>query len=671
MLRDSMKFFEKKILLLLLSVCSISVAMANSSVTLLDNDDFKYGTYIIDKPGVYRLAEDISFNPNSPATLTEAVNTGLIPPPLAAQLELPNPVDAYHAGFPLFTQLLPGGTDDFTPGGPTDPRYDPAGFGLGFFAAIVIQAEGVVLDLAGHTIEQSAEHALLQRFFAVIELAEQPFIPNQGPADFGDEIVSAKNLVIKNGVIGRSSHHGIHGNGNENIIIKNVDFVDFEVAAIALNGVDGLVVKNSNATNRKDVPIIGTFSSTQFIKPFIEELDRTGSTTELSVNGVSLDVDDIKSALITSINNVHEDVIVDGLGQIDAEEHPAEYALFHNKFGVIDGNAYGYVVNKIGVAVNGFPKRPDGETAFPAKNVWFKNVHINSQKAFINETVAINQGGKAVIDPVGAVFQVFNVHPDTEAPVTMSSLEADEAAYLGNVAANAQAFVAKAFLNGDFDGSVLDLKRLNITADVLKWVEAEAGFETLDSIVTDENGVFCNGDSMFHVNKGVIGFKIDAVKNVILNKTSVSDIENKGEVGSSVCGDYSNAKSHPQATLLGYGGSKTRGYTFAGSENVFLLKSVALDVKAKAGSAIGVDVLTDTRNAFVAKSFVEGVSAGLEGPFVFDGPNEAPVAVGFHVGEETESVGIVKACADLLAGFGGELVVDDESGAAFLSRICR
>nr|WP_320016610.1 hypothetical protein [uncultured Desulfobacter sp.] len=139
----------KRLLVFSSAFVLISIGWASNaeSVTRLYQSDFMHGTYIIDKPGVYQLAEDISFNPNSTALLG---------------------TDAYHAGFPL--------PDQFAPSGP----YEPSAFGIGFFAAIAIPAENVVLDLAGHTIEQSEEHALLQRFFSVIELADQPFIPGQG-----------------------------------------------------------------------------------------------------------------------------------------------------------------------------------------------------------------------------------------------------------------------------------------------------------------------------------------------------------------------------------------------------------------------------------------------------------------------------------------------------------
>ena len=380
---------------------------AHEDVTVLYQSDFEYGTYIIDRPGVYRLGEDISFNPNSPATLTADLADGTIPPQTAAALGLPNPVDAYSSSLPLFTQLAVGDPGPFTPGGPLDARYDPAAYGVGFFAALAVEADGVVIDLDGHTIEQSPEHALLQRFFAVIELADQPFMPAQGPAGFGEELVPAKNVVIKNGTIGRSSHHGIHGNANENIKVRNVHFDGYEVGAIALNGVKGLKVANVTAENRKDVPVLGTFSSAQFIKAYINDLVHTGSGTTLTVDGVELSAGDIQAALRVAINNTHEDVISDGLGFIDRSEHPTEYGVFHNPHGIIDGNSYSFLVNAVGVAVDGFPLAPDEDAR--AERIRFRNVHVVDQHSFINEVPAVDTngsspGGKAVIDPVGAVL---------------------------------------------------------------------------------------------------------------------------------------------------------------------------------------------------------------------------------------------------------------------------
>lgn len=643
-----------------------------NGVTPLTGDDFTYGTYIITEPGTYQLAEDISFNPNSPATLTAAVDGGLIPAAMASGFGLASPVDAYAAGRPLPSQLVPGGVDHFSPGGPLDPRYDPAAFGVGFFAAVAITADDVVLDLDGHTIEQSPEHALLQRFFAVIELADQPFVPGQGPASFGTELEAADRVTIMNGTIGRSSHHGIHGNANSDVTVSAVDFIDYEVGAIALNGVDGLMVEGVTAVNRKDVPVLGTFSSARFIQHYVDYLASTGSETTLTVGGETLTASDVQASLRDAINNSHHDLIVEpnirsGRAQIDALEHPTEYALFHNSFGILDGNSYSFLVNHLGVAVNGFPVVPDGVSQIPSRNVVFNEVRVRDQEAFVNEIVAINAEGVAVIDPVGAVFQIRNMHPDTGLPITISDADDRGAMYVGNPVSDAQALVAKAAALGEFEGAHLDVTRSNLPPNVLRWIEGRPGAQTLADIGVE---YVCNGDSMFHVNKGVIGFKMDGVEDVSLKRTSVDGLVNHGREGSTMCGDYLHGFSHPQANLYGYGGSAARGYTFAGSADVVIEDSEARGIRAAQGPAIGFDVMTDSVNIPFIRPIVADIVAGTAGPPRVGGSTGPAMAVGFRVSADASRVTIDQGCASDLSGSDGDWFLFDESKAAVATGTC-
>lgn len=156
--------------------------------------DFEKGTLIINEPGKYKLCEDIVFDPIQDKAL------------------------------PVTEMYLP----DFN-------IYDEKAYGLGFFAAIAISASDVEIYLNNFSIEQSAAHALMQRFFAIIELANSPFLQSVGPAQFvGEEgFQAASNVLIQGpGTLGRSAHHGVHGNENLNITIRNVTFQDFEVAAV-------------------------------------------------------------------------------------------------------------------------------------------------------------------------------------------------------------------------------------------------------------------------------------------------------------------------------------------------------------------------------------------------------------------------------------------------------
>ena len=58
------------------------------------------------------------------------------------------------------------------------------------------RGEDVTLDLNYKTIQQGPTHYLRQRFYANIELADRPFITNQGPvsAIATDDFFSGKYL---------------------------------------------------------------------------------------------------------------------------------------------------------------------------------------------------------------------------------------------------------------------------------------------------------------------------------------------------------------------------------------------------------------------------------------------------------------------------------------------
>ena len=117
-----------------------------------------------------------------------------------------------------------------------------------------------------------------------------------------------------------------------------------------------------------------------------------------------------------------------------------------------------------------------------------------------------------------------------------------------------------------------------------------------------------------------------------------------------MCGPYD--RSHPKATLLGYGGAAVRGYTFAGSSHVRVTNSEVRDLKAKAGTAIGFDILTDSRKVKISNSEVQDVNAGWGYVPNPGSPNKSPRAMAFHIGPATAKVRINKACGYALQAYG-------------------
>merc|ERR1719361_200852 len=80
---------------------------------------------------------------------------------------------------------------------------------------------------------------------------------DQGPGFFGMEPVFANNVVIKNGVIGLSSHFGIHGHNNKDVVIENVHVRDFETHGVQMSYFENLKMSNVE---------IGPSSSVAYLK---------------------------------------------------------------------------------------------------------------------------------------------------------------------------------------------------------------------------------------------------------------------------------------------------------------------------------------------------------------------------------------------------------------------
>ena len=115
---------------------------------------------------------------------------------------------------------------------------------LGFIAGITVEVNDVVIDLNGHEIAMPLGFYYQQRFFSCIALKSVAFPLNQGPGNFGMTPKYANNVHIKNGDIGLSSHHGIHGHFNHNVTITDVHVYGFETHGIQMSYFKDLTIEN-------------------------------------------------------------------------------------------------------------------------------------------------------------------------------------------------------------------------------------------------------------------------------------------------------------------------------------------------------------------------------------------------------------------------------------------
>jgi len=526
-------------------------AVSRNKVVKLRQRDFKKGSYLITKPGVYQFVENIVFNPNSRYTY---LNSGRI--------------DTGLDWMPTPKQLVSGGG-----------KYNDKAFRFGFFGAIVVMATNVIIDLNGFTLLQHQEHALQQRFYSHIDLSSAPFPKDAGPAMFTDGLSNSSYIVIRNGTLARSSHHSIHGNKTLNIIIEDMTIEDFEIAGISLNAASNVMVKNVTVgDNRKDVPVTAIYSSARFIRLFVKRIIAEIGDATIAAEGQAK-LDALQAIMDQAFNQ-----IIGFNGQI---ESGSTNTMFRNDRRINDGNSFGILLHGE-FSVLEFDNGPNGGQA---NDIYLKDVTVKNLHSQVQEIPGLNNtDSNGVLNgPSGSVLQILN-------------LVDNNGRYVGTPVSEMKLYVAK------YGSTSFQLGRSNIGSDIIDW--SENGTDIADVIAASGYLKFvCNGDAMHHVNKGVIAVKLDGCNRVIVENLRVSNIVSVARLGSEVCGPYQTSHTG-QGIGEGASNNNTRAVSFAGCQEV-VIKGCTIDsIHSNNGNSTGMDIFQKSNN-FEGKGIrISNVTAG-------------------------------------------------------------
>lgn len=542
--------------------------IASSTPIYIFAKDFAEGTYIIDKPGYYVLKENIIFSPNQ--------NNDYLP-------QMGN------------------------------PKYSTLGYSLGFFACLVIAAKDVYLNLNGFSISASEEFVLAQRFFSIIELADAPFLAHQGPGNFSTSIKSAENVIVANGTLGKSSHHGIHGNLANNVLLEKLEIKDFEFVGIALNGGHCIILKDINiGPNKQDVPVLATYSAARFAKLFTNYVLAKKILPETVA-------DPLKEKLAILQNEMNE-TIADVLSGTRVNSD-----LFRNESRLPDGNVYGIVIKDEGFAVNDFVNAAQvlQEKKKKTNNVFLYNVNVQNLVCRVDEVIAMSTKGGlgATVDVAGSVLQIDKITREEKyLPTSLSEL---------------QLLLARISL--DYK---IPLGKNNISLDILSWANNS---ENVSNLLKKGYKYKCGGDSMFHYSKGIIGFRFDALNNLLVKKCSLQGITNVAVLGNDkLAGNY--LKSHDAAKRNGFFGDDATGVNISYCSNVTFSRCRFDKIIAKHGNATGINIIFQS-DVSIHKCLIEDIKAGTLKDRKWKGedysggtimysetlPNKIPIAIGIRI----------------------------------------
>ncbi len=607
--------------------------------------DFEKGTLRVTRACCVRFVEDVSFNPNRPGMLKDFDgNDSAIDPARKIDwfpdMDDPEQVELY------------GGPDSET----------GSAYQLGFFAAITIEnGSGTIIDLNNYTLEMHPEFALQQRFHALIELADQPFVFRQGPSKsargFGRNLRPTNRLMIRNGTLGRSSHHGIHGNNPRNVVLADLTMRDYEVAGISINGPRNLLIEDCILEGtRTDIPVLGTYSAGRFA---LLATKRLSDYTKDLPTEVLQRLETAQSRLERALNDVFDTTI---FGKSLSKPEHKEASVFLNSTGLSDGNAYGIAIHARGVLVGPFVCRGVSlacdvhqHKSNDCCTVSIKHTSIADTRAQVREVVALapvkaEDAPKSgpVADAGGAVFQFFS---DGEQPGNWNDAGHAVLTCLGAI----QVAISEAVAALPVDNRP-PFPRSSLPDSIQKWCGdstlklRQSGdvprFWQLDDLANTKFEIRCNGDTMHHVNKGVIGLFIQAVSDLEIDDVSVISTSNAGAPGSDKSGPYRSASDGghaDQAMHLGYTGADARGAYIGACTDADISRLRSWGVTSSNGDATGIEISGGSEAVMTRDCSSGNVFAGTElaeSP-VTSLPNGPAIACGLRVARETSRVALL------------------------------
>eukprot|EP00486_Rosalina_sp_Unknown_P004769 CAMPEP_0201570246 /NCGR_PEP_ID=MMETSP0190_2-20130828/12401_1 /ASSEMBLY_ACC=CAM_ASM_000263 /TAXON_ID=37353 /ORGANISM="Rosalina sp." /LENGTH=816 /DNA_ID=CAMNT_0047993567 /DNA_START=127 /DNA_END=2574 /DNA_ORIENTATION=- len=538
-----------------------------NTIVRVYNDDFKDGTYRILQPGIYKVMEDIEFNMND------------------GDYDNPNAEGMWYPKEEQEREYMGAGGSFIGP------------YGMGFFAGFAIESDDVTIDLNGHTLKMSKVFHHQQRWFSVIEVGSKAFISGQGPANFGPYMTYANNVVIKNGIVGRSSHHGIHANGFENLVIKDVVVKDFEVAGMAMNGFIGLTLENVEVGPvYQEVPVMGVYTQARIMLPRLRKVaeDNPYGQVEFFGRG-SFTADEVLGELQSQMDIMFEHFIngkefsdPEMIDEYGVDRIVASRKTFENVKGLPSSStAYGIFLNSYGAsvfAISGAPGTSDGVTV--------RNMHIHGlyKDPWEVPRIVLTKG------PFNDIMDFTRVTDD--------GLETTTSKYIGSAYTDAQYAIHK--LSEDW--GVLGHSVVGTKVD--SWISQGKAMGSAK--------VRCNGDIMLHVTKGLFGFRCDNVDNVDIDGLEVEDMQNIGELGSYVCGHYESTddgghRNQNFPLQRGYTGTEVHALSFVGSTGTINNVHIHNIISAR-GDALAVQFFPSNQVEIGENVLIEDIHAGAHLP---------------------------------------------------------
>jgi len=605
-------------------------------ITYLYQSNFEHGTYRIRESGIYIVMENIVFDFNAGDIWNDPLSTDSWWPRADQQ------------------QIYPGAG-----------AYRDAYF-LGFWAGITIETDNVILDLGGHSLAMSDAFYYQQRWFTTIALQSQYFLPGQGPGFFGATPSFASHVIIRNGILGQSSHHNIHGHYNHDVIVENIHCRDFETHGIQFNGFDGITLRNIEiGPSSTKVFLRGSFGHARNLLPRLQQIanamEEDDEYFHLTPEDKKIKFDGRKKAM--SMQDIHDEMklqlesvfrfvmtgeepeFVDGSdddfdGRMTNKKWLKILETFYNPSGLPHGaGMYGIFLNTVGASVLTY----NLQTSTYSNNAKLENINIHHLQHSMIEFIRMG------VPNSGSIY-LNALHGCLDARDLLSNIEDIDTddyvpRYKGNVITDAT--IAMEYFSNNWDilqASLIWHDRL------FPWAFGE------DLTALNDFNIGCNGDAQVHAAKGLTGIRVDGVNGLSMKDITIKDVTEVTPPGTDLCGRYSSFERdcvgkcgghirQKEPMQVGFSGHNLQGICLNAAKNVKMGTTNIHNLQSLYGLTYGISIWPSVDIEFEDKVYISNLFAGAHYDEIVERDEAGEIVYDDKLDEENYPNRVPEVCA--------------------------
>jgi len=378
---------------------------------------------------------------------------------------------------------------------------------------------------------------------------------NQGPGIFGTDPKYAKNVIIKNGVIGLSSHMAIFGIDTNNLHLLNIHVRDFETHGIVLDQFERFTMKNVEIgpSVNGQLTVNTRYTMARLMLPIFYSVAREYPDIEVPFyNRGSYTMNEIIDRLLDRMDLAFE-YANNGLMNIDQECDlwKETNELFINKGGVSQHNTmYGLVLRPKKGGYSEYDDDDDDENNINSKIATIEDLYIHDlivnpkqiTKIGVSYDMWLRNSFNAPIDLSFAVRKVQHTqewehNPDYFKHGPLPDIK--DAIYYGDVYTDALVAVRQ------LSDSWWSLGRMVFWPKFIQWTQGGKPLSTY--LEQDDDGdddddkldikQICGYDRVSGISKGVIGIRIAYSQDIEMSNIEIENLINMADFGNSKC-DY-------------------------------------------------------------------------------------------------------------------------------------